>query len=80
MIRLYVYGRKLRQTAPEPTYLPKLQSNISPPEMHLEHSFYPWNNPLEPGFKRSQVTEPGMVREDMTWLCINDDFYWCGGG
>jgi hypothetical protein len=42
---------KLRQTAPEPTYLSKLQSNISRPEMHLEHSFYPWNLQLEPSFK-----------------------------
>jgi hypothetical protein len=45
---------KLRQTAPVPTYLPKLQSNISRPEMHLEHSFYPWNLQLEPSFRRSR--------------------------
>jgi hypothetical protein len=57
---------KLRQTAPVPTYLSKLQSNISRPEMHLEHSFYPWNLQREPSFRRSRITEPGMVREDMS--------------
>ncbi|SAM07981.1 hypothetical protein [Absidia glauca] len=32
---------KLRQTAPEPTYLSKLQSTISRPETHLDHSLSP---------------------------------------
>ncbi|SAM03435.1 hypothetical protein [Absidia glauca] len=31
----------LRQIAPEPTDLSKIQSNISRAEMHLDHSFYP---------------------------------------
>jgi hypothetical protein len=44
----------LRQTAPKPTYLSKLQSTISHPEMHLDHTFYPWNLQLEPSFKQAR--------------------------
>jgi hypothetical protein len=61
---------KLRQAAPEPTYLSKFQPNISRPKMQLHLSFNPRNLQQLLRFRRSRV----MMREDMTWLCINDDF------
>ncbi|SAM03466.1 hypothetical protein [Absidia glauca] len=53
----------LRQIAPEPTDLSKLQSNISRPEMHLDHSFYPQNDRRELSFRRSRGTVISLVND-----------------